>query len=232
MYGPGSTSTTSTPNCSTSKASDSAQPSTAHFDDDVDRVARLADESGLARDDDDAARPLLAERRQQRARQRHDAEEVGFHHAAHLGVGNVLEGAARRDAGVMHDRIEEAAGDGQRLGDAFADRSRIRHVELHDVDVPAPRPTAPAPLRAAPLRSRLRIVAMTRQPRFASSTVASRPNPADVPVIRTVRIRAPLLPPAVCRAARRVGRFVRYMRPVYPLRCDNGERIAQMPLRR
>ncbi len=45
---------------------------------------------------------------------------------------------------------------------------------------------------SGPLRSKLRIVAMTRQPRFASSTAARSPKPADVPVIRTVRIRAPL----------------------------------------
>ena len=91
---------------------------------------------GFAGDDHDAPRALLAERRQQRPRQRHDAEEVGFHHAPQLGVGDVLECAAGGDASVMHDGIEEAAGNGERLGDAFGDRSRIRHVELHDVDVP------------------------------------------------------------------------------------------------
>ena len=62
----------------------------------------------------------------------------------------------------------------------------------------------------APRRSRLRIDAMTRQPRFAISTVARRPNPADVPVIRTVRIRAPFFLPCVPPRAPRVRRSVRY----------------------
>ena len=53
---------------------------------------------------------LRAEGRQQRARQRQNAEEVGVHDAAQLGLGQVLEGAAGSDAGVVHDRVETPAG--------------------------------------------------------------------------------------------------------------------------
>jgi hypothetical protein len=49
-------------------------------------------------------------------------------------------------------------------------------------------PAASSAASSGPLRPRSRIVANTRQPRRASSTVASSPKPDEVPVIRTVRM--------------------------------------------
>ena len=167
----------------------------------IDRVGRLAHERRLARHDEDAAAPLRAEGRQQRARQLEHAEEVRLQDAAHVVVGQILEGAARRDAGIVHDRVEPAAGRKQHRARRLRAR-RLRSVTSSRADRRRARARRPrrAPPSSGPLRSRSRMVANTRQPRRASSTVASSPKPDEVPVIRTVRMWLPRCTPISTRA--------------------------------
>ena len=93
---------------------------------DIDRIAGLAGERRLARHDDDASR-CAACGRSAAARASAPCTPKKFVSMTRRSsaLGDVLEGAAGGDAGVVHHRVEEAAGDGERLGDALW-RSMLR----------------------------------------------------------------------------------------------------------